>query len=173
MALYIFEGTRPTISHLAYVHPMAVLIGAVDIANGCYIGPGAVLRGDFGRIFMESDANVQDNCVVHGAIDSETIIRRRSHVGHGAIVHGCVIGEDVLVGMNAVVMDGSEIGSKSIIGSCSMVKANFTCEPLSLLLGSPARVVKTLSEHEVVRKRQSTQRYIELAKRSLSGLESC
>ncbi|PMR73733.1 gamma carbonic anhydrase family protein [Billgrantia endophytica] len=173
MAVYLFEGVKPTISPSAFVHPMAVLIGDVSVGDGCYVGPGACLRGDFGRIVMEPESNLQDNCVVHGTVGSSTVIRRRGHIGHGAVIHGCVVGEEVLVGMNAVVMDDSMIAERSIIGSCALVKAGFVCEPASLLLGAPARVVKILSDGEIMKQREATQRYIELAKRCLSGLRAC
>lgn len=173
MGCYSFEGIEPKISASAYIHPAATIIGDVTVEEGCYVGPGASLRGDFGRIIMQHDANLQDNCVIHGTIGSETIIQSRGHIGHGAVVHGCIIEEDVLVGMNAVVMDNSIIGAKSIIGSCSMVKAGFTCEPVSLILGTPAEVVRKLTEAEIYNKRKSTQRYIELAKRSLLSLKVC
>lgn len=173
MANYSFEGLQPKISASAYVHPSAVLIGDVVVDDGCYIGPGASLRGDFGRIIMNRDANLQDNCVVHGTIGSETIICSRAHIGHGAVVHGCILEEDVLVGMNAVVMDDSVIGARSIIGSCAMVKANFTCSTDSLIIGIPAKAVKTLTSSELKSKRQATQRYIDLAKRSLQSMRAC
>ena len=173
MGCYSFEGIEPKVSGSAYVHPAAIIIGDVIVEGGCYVGPGASLRGDFGRIIMQHDANLQDNCVIHGTIGSETIIHSRGHIGHGAVVHGCILEEDVLVGMNAVVMDNSIIGAHSIIGSCSMVKAGFTCEPASLIVGTPAEVVKKLTEAEIYNKRQSTQRYIELAKRSLISLKEC
>lgn len=173
MACYSFEGLQPIISDTAYVHPEAVIIGDVVVGEGCYVGPGASLRGDFGRIIMKPDSNLQDNCVVHGTIGSETIIHSRGHIGHGAIVHGCILEEDVLVGMNAVVMDNSVIGARSIIGSCAMLKAGFSCDPASLIIGIPAKVVKKLTETEIYNKRQATQRYIELAKRSLVSLKVC
>ena len=173
MANYSFEGLQPKISASAYIHPSAVIIGDVVIDDGCYIGPGASLRGDFGRIIMNRDANLQDNCVVHGSVGSETIICSRAHIGHGAVVHGCILEQDVLVGMNAVVMDDSVIGARSIIGSCAMVKTNFTCEPASLIIGIPAKVVRILTASEIENKRQATQRYIDLAKRSLQNLKVC
>nr|WP_300315808.1 phenylacetic acid degradation protein PaaY [Halomonas sp.] len=173
MASYMFEGIKPSISPRAFVHPMAVVIGHVEIGDGCYVGPGASLRGDFGSIIMEPESNLQDNCVVHGTQGSLTRIRHRGHIGHGAVVHGCDIGEGVLVGMNAVVMDGCVIGASSIIGACAMVKAGFCCEAASLLLGSPAKLVRQLEERDIQRKHQATQRYIELARRCLDQLQEC
>lgn len=173
MSNYSFEGLQPKISASAYVHPSAVIIGDVVIDEGCYIGPGASLRGDFGRIIMKRDANLQDNCVVHGTIGSETVICPRAHIGHGAVVHGCILEQDVLVGMNAVVMDDSVIGACSIVGSCAMVKANFTCAPSSLIIGMPAKVVRSLTASEIENKRQATQRYNDLAQRSLKNMKLC
>ncbi|WP_144981271.1 gamma carbonic anhydrase family protein [Halomonas sp. C22] len=173
MTCYRFENHQPIVSASAYIHPTAVIIGHVIIGDGCYIGPGASLRGDFGHIRIEHDANVQDNCVLHGTIDSETIIRARGHIGHGAVVHGCLVEEDVLIGMNAVVMDNSVIGARSIIGSCAMVRAGFSCPAESLVMGVPAKVHKTLSQREIDKKREATQRYMALAKRSLAALVPC
>lgn len=173
MAIYMFEDTQPSISPSAFVHPSAVLIGDVVVGEGCYIGPGASLRGDFGSIVIEPESNLQDNCVMHGTIGSKTVIHRRGHVGHGAIVHGCTIGEDVLVGMNAVVMNGCVIGAGSIIGACSMVRAGSTCEQASLLVGAPAKLIRHLNERDFRKKREATQRYIDLAKRCHTGLKQC
>src|SRR5690606_12230864 len=102
--VYAFEGIVPVIDPTAYVHPAAVLIGDVIVGPGCYVGPGASLRGDFGRIVLERNANVQDNCVVHSRPDFDCVMAEESHVGHGAVIHCARIGRDAMVGINAVVM---------------------------------------------------------------------
>jgi len=111
--IYSIDGVIPVVHHEAFVHPTAVLIGDVIIGPGCYVGPCASLRGDFGRLILKRGANLQDSCVMHGFPHTDTVIEEDGHIGHGAILHGCTIKRDALVGMNAVVMDGAVIGEES------------------------------------------------------------
>ena len=104
--IYSIDGIIPVIHETAFVHPTAVIIGDVIIGPGVYVGPLASLRGDYGRIIMKEGSNIQDTCVIHGDGRQDTIVEEDGHIGHGAVIHGCVIGRNVLVGMNAVVMDG-------------------------------------------------------------------
>ena len=166
-----FEGLVPVIDPSAYVHPSVVLIGDVIIGPGCYIGAGAVLRGDFGRIEVRAGANVQDNCVVHSLPDFDCVMEERSHIGHGAIIHGCRIGHDALVGMNAVVLDRAVVGAYAIVGAMALVKMGGEIPPRVLALGSPARPVRELSETDIAGKAVGTDSYIELARRSAAGCE--
>ena len=149
MTCYSIDGLTPVIHPTAYVHPTAVLIGDVIVGPDCYIGPLAALRGDFGRIVLEEGANLQDTCVMHGFPASDTVIERNGHVGHGAVLHGCRVGEDALIGMNAVVLDNAHIAARCIVSAGALVKAGFHCEEQSLVLGSPAKVVRRLSDDEV------------------------
>lgn len=173
MTCYSLDGLTPVVHPSAYVHPTAVLIGDVIIGPGCYVGPLASLRGDFGRIVLEEGANIQDTCVMHGFPDSDTVVGRNGHIGHGAVLHGCRIGEDVLVGMNSVVMDYADIGARSFVAATSFVKARFSCEPQSLVIGSPAAVKRTLSDDEVAWKQAGTREYQQLAQRCLQSLVAC
>ena len=173
MPCYRIDGVTPVVHPSAYVHPGAVLIGDVIIGPGCYVGPCASLRGDFGRIVMEEESNIQDNCVVHGFPDTTTLIRRHGHIGHGAILHGCVIGEDALIGMNAVIMDYAEIGGGSIVSASSFVKARFSCPPRSLVMGVPASIRRQVSDDELAWKQTGTQQYTELTRRCLNSLVEC
>ncbi|WP_152228122.1 phenylacetic acid degradation protein PaaY [Pseudomonas sp. SCB32] len=173
MPCYSLEGITPVVHPTAYVHPTAVLIGDVIVGPGCYIGPLASLRGDFGRIILEEGANLQDTCVMHGFPNSDTVVERNGHIGHGAVLHGCVIGADSLVGMNAVVMDNARIGERSIVSAAAFVKAGFECPPQSLLMGAPAVVKRPLSEEEVSWKQRGTREYQELARRCLASLVEC
>lgn len=129
MQVYSIDGITPVVDPTAYVHPSAILIGDVIIGPGCYVGPAASLRGDFGRLILEEGANVQDTCVLHGFPGTDTVVEKDGHIGHGAVLHGCRIGRNALVGMNAVVMDGAEIGAESIVAACAFVKAAFKCDP--------------------------------------------
>ena len=136
MSYYAFEGLIPVVHPTAFVHPSAVLIGDVIVGAGVYIGPLASLRGDYGRLIVQAGANIQDGCIMHGYCDTDTIVGENGHIGHGAILHGCVIGRDALVGMNSVIMDGAVIGEESIVAAISFVKAGFRGEKRQLLMGS-------------------------------------
>ncbi|WP_137821511.1 phenylacetic acid degradation protein PaaY [Pseudomonas sp. D(2018)] len=173
MTCYSLDGLTPVVHPTAYVHPSAVLIGDVIIGPGCYVGPLASLRGDFGRIVLEEGANIQDTCVMHGFPDSDTVVERNGHIGHGAVLHGCRIGEDALVGMNAVVMDGAQIGARSFVSATAFVKAGFSCEAQSLVMGAPAQAKRRLSDEEVAWKQAGTREYQLLAQRCLTSLEVC
>ena len=166
---YAIEDLIPVIDPTAYVHPTAVLIGDVIIGPRCYVGPAACLRGDFGRITLREGANVQDTCVIHGFPESDTIIEIDGHIGHGAVLHGAHIGRNVLVGMNAVVMDRSDIGESSIIAAMSFVREGTIIPPRSLAVGIPAKVVRQLSDKEIAWKMSGTREYQNLAVRSLTS----
>lgn len=168
--VYSIDGITPVIHPTAYVHPSAVLIGDVIVGPGCYVGPCASLRGDFGRLVMEEGSNLQDTCVVHGFPGADTVIERDGHIGHGAVLHGCRVGRNALVGMNAVLMDGVVIGESSIVASMAFVKAGFVVPPKSLVVGAPARVVRTLEEKEIAWKIEGTREYQELTRRSLATM---
>jgi phenylacetic acid degradation protein len=112
MPVYQIDGLTPVIDPSSYVHPTAVLIGDVIVGKRVYIGPNASLRGDFGRLVISDGANIQDNCVMHGFPQQDTVVEQDGHIGHGAILHGCRIRRNAMVGMNAVIMDGAEIGGK-------------------------------------------------------------
>lgn len=163
--VYAIDGVTPVIDPTAYVHPTAVLIGDVIIGPGCYVGPLACLRGDFGRLIMEQGSNLQDTCVVHGFPGSDTVIEVDGHIGHGAVIHGARIGRNALVGMNSVIMDGAVIGEASIVAAMSFVKTGMQVPPKSLVMGMPARVVRTLSDAEIEWKYKGTLEYQQLAVR--------
>ena len=100
MPVYQIDGLTPVVPEESYVHPTAVLIGDVILGKGVYIGPNASLRGDFGRIVVKDGANIQDNCVMHGFPEQDTVVEEDGHIGHSAILHGCIIRRNALVGMN-------------------------------------------------------------------------
>lgn len=168
--IYEFKGFVPVVPEDSFVHPMAVLIGNVIIGHGCYIGPGASLRGDFGRIELADGVNVQDNCVMHSFPGRDAIVEEDGHIGHGAILHGCRIGRNALVGMGAVVMDDAEIGAESIIGALAFVKAGTRVPARSMVVGAPARVIREVSDDEIAWKSRGTAEYQQLARDCLAGL---
>jgi phenylacetic acid degradation protein len=170
MPVYSLEGITPVVHPDAFVHETAVLIGDVIIGSGCYIGPNASLRGDFGRIIVKAGANVQDTCVMHSFPGKDCIVERNGHIGHGAVLHGCRIGINAMVGMNAVIMDDSYIAESSIVGATTFVAAGFECPPRSLVLGVPAKVKRELSDEEIEWKTRGTEEYQQLAARCLKAL---
>ncbi len=169
--VYAIEGLIPVIHPTAFVHPTAVLIGDVIIGPGCYVGPNACLRGDFGRLIMEAGSNLQDTCVVHGFPGSDTVIEVDGHIGHGAVIHGARIGRNALVGMNAVVMDGAVIGESAIVAAMAFVKTGMQVPPKSLVMGAPAKVVRELTDKEIAWKRKGTLEYQQLAVQCLQEMK--
>jgi phenylacetic acid degradation protein len=170
MPCYSIEGVIPVVHPTAYVHPTAVLIGDVIVGPGCYVGPNACLRGDFGRIVLKEGSNVQDTCVIHGFPSDDTVVEENGHVGHGAVLHGCTVKRDALVGMNAVVMDEAVVGEKSIVAACAFVPAGMTIEPATLVAGVPAKKLRDLREEEIAWKLEGTKTYQDLTRRSLASL---
>lgn len=170
MPYYAIDGVVPVVSPKAYVHPTAVIIGDVIIEAGVYIAPFASLRADFGGIHIHENANIQDSCTIHGFPHHTTVVEAYGHVGHGAILHGCRIGKNALIGMNSVILDEAYIGENSIIGANSTVKARAKIEANSLALGSPAKVLRALTQEEIDWKTHGTTQYIELAQRCLATM---
>ncbi len=171
MPAYSFEGVTPVVHPGAFVHETAVLIGDVWIGEGSYVGPNAVLRGDFGRIVLGKGANFQDTCVAHSFPGRDVIIESGGHVGHGTVLHGCRIERQALVGMNSVLMDEVVIGEESIVGAMTFARHGFTCPPRSLVVGAPARILRALEHREIEWKKRGTQEYQELARRCMQSLE--
>lgn len=163
MSVWSYDGIVPVVDPAAWVHPDATLIGDVIVGAACYVGPGAVLRGDFGRIILEPGSNVQETCVLHAFPGKDVLVEESGHVGHGAVLHGCRIGRNAMVGMNAVVMDEAVIGENAIVAAMAFVKAGAEIPANSLAVGSPAKVVRQLSEDEIDWKRRGTGVYQQLA----------
>jgi phenylacetic acid degradation protein len=170
MPCYSIDGVVPVVHPSAYVHPTAVLIGDVEVGPGCYVGPCASLRGDFGRIVLHEGSNVQDSCVMHGFPGHDTIVHAGGHIGHGAVLHSCIVHRDALVGMNAVVMDDAEVGERSIVAACAFVPAAMVIPPRTLVAGVPARIRRALTEQEMAWKDEGTRTYQDLAVRCLQSL---
>jgi phenylacetic acid degradation protein len=170
MPCYAIDGVVPVVDPTAHVHPSAVLIGDVIVGPGCYVGPCASLRGDFGRIRLERGSNVQDTCVIHGFPKTDTVVAENGHVGHGAVLHGCVVERDALVGMNAVVMDEAVVGAEAFVAACAFVPAGMKVPPRHLAAGLPAKVVRPLKDGEVAWKLEGTRTYQELTRRCHASL---
>ena len=168
--VWSINGVTPVVDPTAFVHPSAVLIGDVLVGAGCYIGPAASLRGDFGRIEIRAGANMQDGCVAHGFPGTDTVVEEDGHIGHGAILHSCIVGRNALIGMNAVVNDNAVIGESAIVAAMAFVKAGMVVPPRTLVAGVPAKVVRALTEQELTWKIEGTQSYQELTRRSLATM---
>lgn len=171
MPCYSIDGVVPVIDPSAYVHPTAVLIGDVIVGENCYVGPNACLRGDFGRIVLKAGANVQDTCVMHGFPERDTVVEENGHIGHGAVLHSCIVRRGALVGMNAVVMDEAEVGEQSIVAACAFVPAGMRIPPRTLVAGMPAKVKRELTEAEIAWKIHGTQTYQDLTLRCLATMQ--
>ena len=157
--IFEFKGFKPVIHETAFIHPNASVTGNVIIGKDVYIGPGAALRGDWGQIIVEDGCNVQENCTLHMFPGATVLLRKGAHIGHGAIIHGAVVGENCLVGMNSVVMDDVEIGAGSIVGALCFVPAKMEIPPRSLVVGNPAKVIKEVTDEMLSWKTKGTQLY--------------
>lgn len=172
MPCYEIDGVVPVVDPSAFVHESASLIGDVIVGPGCYIGPFASLRGDFGRIIVGAGSNVQDSATIHAFPGADAVLEPGSHVGHGAVLHGCTVRSYALIGIGAIVLDGAEIGENALIGAGALVTAGTKVPPAALALGSPAQVVRTLDAETQEWKRNGVHVYQELATRSLATLRA-
>ena len=139
----------------------AAVVGDVRLGKGGNIWYGAVLRGDMGPITVGEDTNIQDGAILH----EETVVGRGCTIGHGAIVHGCTVGDNTLIGMGATVLNGARIGSECIVGAGALVTGKMDAPDGSMILGSPAKVVRPLTAEEIESNRISMEEYLEAAAR--------
>jgi phenylacetic acid degradation protein len=159
MSCYSFNGFIPVVDPSSYIHDTASIIGDVIIGKDCYVGPGAVIRGDWGRIIIEDGCNVQENCVVHMFPGKHITFESGAHIGHGAVVHGATLRANCLIGMNAVVMDGAVVGKNSIVGALSFVKSEEIIPDNHLYAGNPGRIIKEISADMIEWKTEGTALY--------------
>lgn len=171
--IYEFNGYKPVIHESSFVHPQACVTGNVIIGKKVYIGPGAAIRGDWGQIIIEDGCNVQENCTIHMFPGTTVLLKEAAHIGHGAIVHGGTIGRNVLVGMNAVIMDNAEIGDNCIIGSLCFVPADMKIPERKLVVGSPAKIIKDVSDEMIAWKTKGTALYQQLPADCFATLKPC
>ena len=171
--IYEFEGHRPVVHESAFVHPSASVIGNVIIGRDVYVGPGAAIRGDWGAVVIEDGCNVQENCVIHMFPGTTVVLEENAHMGHGAVVHGARIGRNVLIGMNAVVMDGAEVGESCVIGALTLVPSEMRIPPRTLVVGNPGRIVKRITDEMIAWKSNGTRLYQTLPKRLHETLKPC
>ena len=170
---YSYKGFRPVVDPSSFVHPAAMVTGNVIIGKDVYVGPGAALRGDWGGIIIENGCNVQENCVIHMFPGITVRLKEGAHIGHGAIIHGAIIGRNCLVGMNSVIMDNAELGDECIIGALSFVKADEKIPPRSLMAGNPAKFIRAVSDEMMDWKNEGTALYQSLPLSMKESWEQC
>ncbi len=160
--IYEFNGYIPVIHESSFIHPQASVTGNVIIGKNVYIGPGAAIRGDWGKIIIEDGCNVQENCTIHMFPGTTVILKEAAHIGHGAIIHGATIGKNALIGMNSVIMDNVVIGDGCIVGALCFVPAETIITERKVIVGNPAKIVKDVSDEMLEWKTQGTKLYQQL-----------
>ncbi|MBA2250067.1 MAG: transferase hexapeptide repeat family protein [Chitinophagaceae bacterium] len=173
MACYEFNGMRPVVDQSAFIHPLAAITGNVIIGKDVYVGPGAAIRGDWGKIIIEDGCNVQENCIIHMFPGITVILKEGAHIGHGAIIHGAVIGKNCLIGMNAVIMDNVELGDECIVGALCLIKADEKIPSRSLLVGNPGKIIKQVSDEMMKWKTEGTKLYKQLPEQLFETWKPC
>jgi phenylacetic acid degradation protein len=171
--IYSFKGFIPVVHPSSFVHPQAAVTGNVIIGKNVYVGPGAAIRGDWGGIVIEDGCNVQENCTIHMFPGITVLLKEAAHIGHGAIIHGAVIGKNCLVGMNSVVMDNVELGDESVVGALSFIKAGEKIPPRSLVAGNPAKIIRQVSDEMIKWKTDGTALYQALPGEMHEGWKEC
>ena len=171
--IYSFKGFVPVVHESAFIHPQAAVTGNVIIGKDVYIGPGAALRGDWGGIVIEDGCNVQENCTIHMFPGVTVLLKQGAHIGHGAVIHGAVIGKNCLVGMNSVVMDEVDLGDECIVGALTFIKAGEKIPARSVVAGNPGKIIKQVSEEMISWKTDGTKLYQALPKEMYEYWEAC
>jgi carbonic anhydrase/acetyltransferase-like protein (isoleucine patch superfamily) len=167
--IHSFEGERPDISKAVFVAWNAEVLGRVELGEGASVWYGAVLRGDIEAIRVGAASNVQDGAVLHVDEGAPCVLGDHVTIGHGAVVHACSVGDRCLIGMGAVILDRAVIGEDSIVGAGALVTQGKAFPPRSMILGSPAKLVRPLSDEEVAGLRAHAEAYVELARRTAAG----
>jgi len=170
---YQFKGFIPVAHESSFIHPQAVVTGNVIIGKDVYVGPGAAIRGDWGGIIIENGCNVQENCIIHMFPGITVVLKESAHIGHGAIIHGAIIGKNCMIGMNAVIMDNAEIGDECIVGALSFIKADEKFSPRGLIVGNPARRIKEVTDEMIAWKTQGTKLYQSLPGEMVQYWQTC
>jgi carbonic anhydrase/acetyltransferase-like protein (isoleucine patch superfamily) len=165
MKRFLLPAECPKIHDTAFIAPGAVLVGGVTVGEQASVWYQCVARGDINRIRIGARSNIQDGTIIHVSDAYEAIIGESVSVGHRAIIHACEIGDETLVGMGAIVMDGAMIGPRCVIGAGALVTKGTVVPEGSLVMGSPARVVRALSESERAGNAALAAKYVEIARR--------
>lgn len=159
-----YKSFFPEIDETCYMAPGSMIIGNVKLGRNSSVWHNAVLRGDIEKIVIGENSNVQDGCMLHCIHNVELHIGNNVSIGHGAILHSCTIGDNSLIGMGAIVLDGARVGNNCLIGAGAVVTPNSEIPDGSMVLGSPAKVKRQLSEEEIQNITRNAQEYTRLAK---------
>ena len=157
--IYEFKGYKPVVDPSAFVHPQAAVTGNVVIGKDVYVGPGAAIRGDWGRIVIGDGCNVQENCTIHMFPGVTVWLKEGAHIGHGAVIHGAVIGRNCLIGMNSVIMDNVEMEEECIVGALTFIKAGMKIPRRSMVVGNPGTIIREVSDEMIRWKTEGTSLY--------------
>lgn len=167
LKMLLTPGVKTSVHESAFLAPGCFVLGSVDLGAESSIWFGAVLRGDINRIIIGAQSNVQDGSVLHVSDDFACIVGKRVTVGHRAVVHACTIGDEVLIGMGAIILDGAVIGARSIVAAGALVTKGMIVPDGSLVMGSPAKVVRPLTEAEQRSNVNLALKYVEISRRYL------
>jgi phenylacetic acid degradation protein len=170
---YSFKGFSPVVHASSFIHPQAAVTGNVIIGKNVYVGPGAALRGDWGQVIIEDGCNVQENCTIHMFPGVTVLLKEGAHIGHGAIIHGAIIGRNCLVGMNSVIMDDVVLEDECIVGALSFIKTGEQFDRRSLIAGNPAKKIKDVTDEMIAWKTQGTQLYQHLPAEMMESWQPC
>ena len=171
MAIYELDGVAPQVHTQAWVAPSAQVMGQVSVGAGASIWFGTVVRGDTERITIGADSNIQDASVLHADAGQPLVIGERVTVGHQAMLHGCTVGDESLIGIGAIVLNGAKIGKNCLVGAGALVTEGKEFPDGSMILGSPAKVVRQLTPEQIKGLRQSAQHYIDNARKFRATLK--
>jgi phenylacetic acid degradation protein/carnitine operon protein CaiE len=171
--VYSFKDIIPVVHPSSFIHPLAAVTGNVIIGKNCYIGPGAAIRADWGKIIIEDGCNVQENCTIHMFPGMTVLLSEGAHIGHGAVIHGAMIGKNCLVGMNAVIMDNVELGDECIVGALTFIRQDEKIPSRSLVAGNPGKIIKTVSDEMIAWKTEGTKLYQQLPEAMRTGWKEC
>jgi carbonic anhydrase/acetyltransferase-like protein (isoleucine patch superfamily) len=169
MPIFAFESRRPSIGRTTYVSPTAVIIGDVTIGQRCYIGHGAILRGDYGSIGIGDETAVEEGVIVHARPGNRTRIENRVTLGHGAMVHNAVVREGAVIGMRALVSDDAEVGAGAIVGEMGLVRSGQVVPPLKVAVGVPVQVIGEVGDRHANMTHRAKEIYVDLAARYADG----
>ncbi len=157
--IFEFKGNKPVIDSSSFIHPQANVTGDVVIGKNVYIGPGAAIRADFGKIIIKDGANVQENCTIHMFPGVTVTINKGAHLGHGCVVHGATIGYNSMIGMNAVILDDAIIGDECIVGALTLVNSEMVVPNRKVVVGNPGKIIKDVSDEMIAWKTEGTKIY--------------
>ena len=171
MPLYQFRGVAPKIGKTSWVHENAQIIGDVEIGEDCFIGPGASVRGDFGPIRIGDRTSVQDNCALHCRLGERCIVGDEVTIGHAAVLHGCAVGNRTVIGINATIADGADVGADCIVAEGAVVRTGMKVPEGSLAAGVPAIIKARLNDEQRAMKNAGVKTYIQITKQYFTDLK--